>query len=100
MPNPRRHQRPVFEEALDAWKALLKERRFSTDLLWILDENLCFEADPGAPGGIKLGFQTQFTPQPADSAKVTYHHFAETDARLVFFRLGASGGKSVCVLLC
>jgi hypothetical protein len=100
MPNPRPHHRPVFEDALAAWKALLKERRFSTDLLWILDENLCFEKDPAAPGGVKLGFQTKFSPQPPDAPKVTYHHFAETDARLVFYRLGASGGSSVCVLLC
>src|SRR6185369_3509213 len=59
-----------------------------------------FERDTTAPAGVKLGFQTQFTPQPADSAKVTYHHFAETDVRLVFYRLGASGGRSVCMLLC
>jgi len=100
MPNPQPHQRPVFEDALSVWKAQLKERRLPTDLLWVLDENLVFENDPGSPGGVKLGFQTQFTPHPADSAKVTYHHFAETDARLVFYRLGTSQGKSVCMLLC
>lgn len=100
MPKPRTHQRPIFEDALAAWKALLKERRFPTDALWILDENLCFERDAAAPGGVKLGFQTKFTPQPADAAKVTYHHFAETDFRLVFYRLGSSAGKSVCMFLC
>ncbi len=100
MPKPRPHQRPVFEDALAAWKTQLKERRFSTELLWILDENLCFERDPAGLSGVKLGFQTKFTPQAPDSAKVTYHHFAETDARLVFYRRGASGGKSVCMLLC
>src|ERR1043166_4264870 len=100
MPNARPHQRPVFEEALAAWKAQLKESGFATELLWILDENLCFEKDAASPGGVKLGFQTQFTPQPADSAKVTYHHFAETDSRLVFYRLGSNQGRSVCMLLC
>src|SRR3954466_10536901 len=100
MPNPRPYHRPVFEDALKEWKARLQEKRFSTDLVWILDENLCYERDPEALSNTRLGFQTKFTPQPADSAKVTYHHFAETDARLVFYRLGASGGKSVCLLLC
>ena len=96
----RRYQRPPFESALAAWQALLTKRGFSTDLLWILEENLCFEKDPGTPAGVKLGFQTRFTPQPTDAAKVTYHHFAELDARLVFYRLGANAGRSLCLLLC
>jgi hypothetical protein len=94
------YQRPPFEDALEAWKVLLKERHFPTNILWILDENLCFEKDPVSPSGVKLGFQTQFVPQPADSAKVIYHHFAETDARLVFYRLGTNAGRSICILLC
>jgi hypothetical protein len=100
MENTSRYQRPPFEDALAAWKSLLTERRLSTDLLWILEENLCFEKDPGTPAGVKLGFQTQFTPHPPDAAKVTYHHFAELDARLVFYRLGANAGRSICLLLC
>jgi hypothetical protein len=100
MSKPKSYQRPPFEDALAAWKALLKEQNFSTDILWILDENLCFEKDAAAPGGVKLGFQTQFTPHPADSAKVVYHHFAEAETRLVFYRLGANDGRSVCMLLC
>ncbi len=96
----RRYQRPPFENALAAWKSLLAQRGFSTDLLWILEENLCFEQDPGTPARVKLGFQTRFTPHPPDAAKVIYHHFAELDARLVFYRLGASAGRSVCLLLC
>jgi hypothetical protein len=100
MADPLRYHRPPFEDALDAWKTLLKERRFSTDILWILDENLCFEKDLNSAGGIKLGFQIQFTADPVDSTKVIYHHFAETDARLVFYRLGANAGRSVCMLLC
>jgi len=100
MPKPSHYQRPPFEDALDAWKALLKSRGFSTEILWVLDENLCFENDPGTPGGVKLGFQTQFTPHPVDSAKVIYHHFAEEDARLVFYRLGQNRDRSICMLLC
>jgi len=100
MENTRRYQRPPFEDALAAWKRFLTENSFSTDLLWILEENLCFEKDPGTPASVKLGFQTRFTPQPPDAAKVTYHHFAEMDARLVFYRLGANAGRSVCLLLC
>ena len=100
MPKPRRYQRPIFEDALDAWKTLLKESGFSTDLLWILDENLCYEKDPAGASGVKLGFQTRFISHPTDTAKATYHHFAETDARIAFYRLGASRGRSVCMVLC
>jgi len=75
----RRYQRPPFEDALAVWRNLLAQRGFSTDLLWILEENLCFEKDPGTPARVKLGFQTRFSPHPPDAAKVTYHHFAELD---------------------
>src|SRR5882672_1564168 len=100
METRRQYHRPPYEDALSAWKALLKERGFSTDLLWILEENLCFERDPNDLAGVTLGFQTQFTPQPADAAKVTYHHFAEMDARLAFYRLGENRGHSICIQLC
>jgi hypothetical protein len=100
MENTHRYQRPPFEDALAVWKGLLSRRGFSTELLWILEENLCFENDPGTPARVKLGFQTRFVPQPPDAAKVTYHHFAELDSRLVFYRLGANAGRSVCQLLC
>jgi hypothetical protein len=100
MQSKQAYQRPPFEEALAVWQKLLSARGFSTELLWILDENLCFERDSNVPGGFKLGFQTQFTPHPPDAAKVTYHHFAEIDARLVFYRLGASRNRSVCLQLC
>lgn len=102
MPKPIPHQRPSFEDALTAWKTVLNDHRYSTDILWVLDENLCFEKDPVAPGGVTLSIQTQFTAQPVDnaSAKVVYHHFAETDVRLVFYRLGENRGRSVCILLC
>lgn len=100
METTRCHLRPPFENCLAAWKALLQERGLSTDLVWILEENLCFERDRKAPGGTRLGFQTQFTPHPADAAKVTYHHFAEMDERLVFYRLGSNRGHSICIQLC
>jgi len=99
MPTGRYH-RPPYEEALAAWKESLKQHGFSTDLEWILEENLCFERDPQAPAGVKLGYQVQFAPHPPDAAKVTYHHFAEMDARMVFYRLGESRGKSICIQLC
>lgn len=100
METMRRYQRPPFEQALAAWKELLAEHGVPTEIVWILDENLCFEKDPGAPAGVKLGFQTQFTPHPPDVAKVTYHYFAEMTARIVFYRLGSNRGRSVCMLLC
>ena len=96
----RPYQRPPFEDALRVWEGLLTQRGFSTDVVWILEENLCFERDPGTPARVKLGFQSRFTPHPPDSAKTTYYHFAEQDVRLVFYRLGANGGRSVCLLLC
>ena len=85
---------------MSEWKNVLKLRGFSTDILWILEENLCFEQDPKAPAGVKLGFQTQFSPHPPDAAKATYHHFAEMDARLTFYRLGQNDGRSICMELC
>lgn len=100
MQKPTHYQRPPFEDALEAWKSLLADHEYPTNILWVLDENLCFEKDPVAPTGVKLSIQTQFTPQPSDSAKTIYHHFAEMPARLVFYRLGTSRGRSICILLC
>src|SRR5271169_3356990 len=96
----RRYHRPAFEDTLAEWKGLLSRQGHSTDLLWILEENLCFETDPGTPAGVKLGFQTTFTPHPPDAAKATYHHFAEMDVRMVFYRLGGNRGRSICLQLC
>ncbi|MFO1477650.1 MAG: hypothetical protein U1F98_13485 [Verrucomicrobiota bacterium] len=90
--------RPTFAEARKAWKALLAERGFSTELLWVFEENLCFEKD--ASGGLKLGYQTQFTPPPPDAEQIAYDYFAGSEARIVFYRLGSSRGKSVCAVLC
>ncbi len=100
MANTSSYTRPSFDEALSTWKACLAQRGLPTELTWIFDENLCFEPDPASPGGFRLGFQTAFTPPPPDAEQIAYDYFSEFDAPLVFYRLGSSGGKSVCVLLC
>ena len=100
METTRSYARPVFEDCLAAWKTLLAGRGLATELVWILEENLCFERDRKVPGGFRLGFQTQFTQQPAGAAKDIYHHFAETDERVVFYRLGSNRGRSICLELC
>jgi hypothetical protein len=92
--------RPALDAALDAWKKLLAERGFATDLIWIFEENLCFEKLNIEPGGFHFGFQTKFTPPPEDALEIAFDHFSETGARLVFYRLGDVPGKSVCILLC
>lgn len=91
--------RPNLSDALAAWQKLLAERGFSSDLLWIFEENLCFEKNSGVPGGIHIGFQTRFAPVPQESLEIAYEHFCESDARIVFYRLGESKGRSVCILL-
>jgi hypothetical protein len=92
--------RPSLEEALDAWKKILVERDFATNLLWIFEENLCFEKGPAGLGGFHSGFQIKFTPPPEDALDIAFEHFSETNARIVFYRLGECHKKSVCVLLC
>jgi hypothetical protein len=92
--------RPPFEEALGAWKGLLHQGCLPTDLIWIFDENLCFEPDPSSPTGFRLGFQTRFTPPPPEAEQIAYDYFSEFKARLVFYRIGTYRGKSVCLLLC
>jgi hypothetical protein len=92
--------RPKLAEALDAWKNLLAENGFATDLVWLFQENLCVEKSRAEPGGFRFGFQTKFTPPPEDALEIAFDHFCETDARVVFYRLGSVPGKSVCILLC
>ena len=100
MESPALYHRPALSEALDTWKKLLAERGFATDLTWIFQENLCFEKLQVAPGRFHFGFQTKFTPPPEDALEVAFDQFAETSARLVFYRLGGAPGKSICILLC
>jgi hypothetical protein len=92
--------RPTLDAALDAWEKLLVERGFATDLVWIFEENLCFEKLHIEPGGFHFGFQTKFTPPPEDALEIAFDHFSETGARMVFYRLGDVPGKSICILLC
>jgi hypothetical protein len=92
--------RPTFESALNAWKKLLGDHKFPTDLIWIFDENLCFEKDSAGPTGFKLGFQTALTPPPSDAERIAFSYFSDFEARLVFYRIGSSRGKSVCLMLC
>jgi hypothetical protein len=100
MTNKRPFIRPAFAEASKAWKALLAQHGLPVDPVWIFDENLCFETDPDRDGNFKLGFQTRFTPPPTGAEEIAYEHFQEFEARMVFYRIGSSRGKSVCLLLC
>ena len=100
MANPTPYTRPAFEEALRAWKTCLSQRSLPTEVTWVFDENLCFETDPSKPGGFRLGFQTEFSPPPPEAGQIAYDYFCEFEAPLVFYRVGSSGGKSVCLLLC
>jgi hypothetical protein len=94
------YTRPPFEEALWAWKALLSRRALPTDLVWLFDENLCFEEDAAGPGTFRLGFQTDFTPPPPEAERIAYEYFSEFEAPLIFYRIGSCRGKSLCLLLC
>jgi len=100
MANIPRFTRPTFQAALKEWKSILADRKYSTDLLWLFDENLCFEKSAAGKDGFKLGFQTQFTPPPQEAEQIGYEHFRDFEARIVFYRIGSARGKSVCVLLC
>ena len=97
MANTTSFVRPRFGEALEAWKSRLRLLGLPTDLLWVLDENLCFEK---APGAVRFGYQLIFTPPPPEAERIAYEHFSEFSAPLVFYRAGSSQGKSVCLLLC
>ena len=92
--------RPSLEEALNAWKKLLAERGFATDIIWIFAENLCVEKSRAEQGGFRFGFQTRFTPPSEDALDMAFDHFCGTAAPMVFYRLGGRPGKSVCMLLC
>jgi len=92
--------RPVLDEALDAWEKILVERRFPADIIWLFEENLCFEKLRSEQGGFHIGFQTKFTPPSGDALEIAFDHFCESGARIVFYRLGDVPGKSLCILLC
>src|SRR5690349_8840385 len=88
--------RPTLAEALVAWKKMLVDRGFLPELLWVFEENLCFEK---APAGLHAGFQTRFTPVPEDALDIAFDAFCESGTRIVFYRLGESRQRSVCILL-
>jgi hypothetical protein len=92
--------RPTFDECVAAWKSALSQRGLPDELLWIFDENLCFEPDPRAPDRFKLGFQTRFTPPPPGAEQIAFEHFSEFGVPIVFYRLGSWNEQSVCLLLC
>src|SRR5215831_18851209 len=93
------YTRPPFSLALNAWKQFLNESRHPTELVWIFDENLCFEKSATEKSGFKLGFQTRFTPPPPDAEHLAFDHFCEFENPVVFYRIGNSRGRSVCLLL-
>lgn len=100
MEHEAKFKRPAFSDAMNAWKQLLAQRGLPPECVWIFDENLCFETDPGRAGGFRLGYQTVFTPPPPGAEQIAYEEFGDSAARLVFYRIGSSGGKSVCLVLC
>jgi hypothetical protein len=96
----RKFNRPALDEALEAWQECLARHQLPAETLWIFSENICIERSPSAPGSLRFGFQTRFSPPDEDALDIAYDHFSETDSRIVFFRMGSAGGKSVCILLC
>ena len=92
--------RPTLNAALAAWQQSLAAAGLPSDLLWIFPENLCIEKNAAGSDGLRVGFQTKFMPPDDDALEIAYDIFSETAARIVFYRLGTSGKKSVCILLC
>ena len=92
--------RPALDESLTAWQECLSRHGLPTELLWIFSENLCIERSPTTPGSFRYGFQTKFTPPDEDAMEIAFDQFCESDARVVFYRLGSARNKSVCMLLC
>ena len=92
--------RPSFAEALKDWQTSLKLKGFSPDCTWLFDENLVFEKDAASPGGLRLAYQVELTPPPQGAEKISYEYFSGLPAPLVFYRLGSSKGRSLCMILC
>ena len=92
--------RPDLDAALAVWKENLTRHGLPAEQLWIFAENVCIEPSRSTPGSFSIGFQTKFSPPDEDALDIAYDHFAETPARIVFYRLGSAGNKSVCILLC
>ena len=60
MNSPATLQRPTLSEALNTWKIILAERGFATDILWIFEENLCFENSRAERGGFGIPDEGHF----------------------------------------
>jgi len=96
----KKFNRPPLREALAAWREFLAGHELPAVPFWVFAENLCLEPSRATPGGLRFGFQTCFTPPSDDALEIAYDQFCETDARLVFYRLGSCPRGSVCILLC
>lgn len=94
------YNRPALDEAVNAWQSCLSRHNLPSEPLWVFTENLCLERSHTVAGSYRQGFQTRFTPPAEDALDIAYDHFAETDSRIVFYRLGSAGSRSVCILLC
>jgi hypothetical protein len=92
--------RPLLREALAAWKETLASHGVPVESQWIFAENLCLESSGKGAKNFRVGFQTKFTPPDEDALEIAYDIFSETDSRIVFYRLGTAGKKSICILLC
>jgi hypothetical protein len=92
--------RPTLIEALAAWQECLAKHHLPVETLWIFAENVCIEPSRTNPGSFRTDYQTRFTPPAEDALEIAYDLFSETEARIVFYRLGSSPRGSVCVLLC
>jgi len=94
-----KQNRPPLSEALAAWQKHLTARSLPADCTWIFAENLCLDPSP-VNSGRRVGFQTKFTQSSEDALEMAYDLFGETDAPVIFYRLGTSGQRSICLLLC
>ena len=92
--------RPPLAKVLATWQECLAQHQFEPKALWIFAENVCVEPARGTASNVRLGFQTKFTPPADDALEIAYNLFGETQARMVFYRLGTSPRGSVCILLC
>jgi hypothetical protein len=99
MQKPPEITRPTFGEAFEFWQRLLAQRGFPAECQWLFEENLCFEQAAGSED-LKLHYQLRFTPPPPGAERVAYDYFSEFEAPVVFYRVGAGHGKSLCAILC
>ena len=91
MSSPTSFNRPTLNEALDAWKQLLAARGFATDLLWIFEENLCFEKAPRRAGRFSPRLSNQIhRRRPRTRWTSRSNILPKPTSASVFYRLGDS----------